>query len=289
MLRQIAREPLFHFLVLGGLIFVAWSWLAPPEPAGSGDEVIVIDQSRLDHLQTMWKAQWKRDPAPEDVAAIIDRHLQQEVFYREALQMGLDRDDEIIRTRLAQKMEAVASDLSSLMQPATEEKLRAFHAARPDLFTLPQAFAFRQVLYLPSEAGDARIKTTLATLRSGGAVPADRRSKLSLPLDWPLTSGQDLNNAFGGGFAKALAKLPVGSWSGPVRSGLGLHLVQVTEIQPERLAPFDEIRDEVARQYEYYTVLDAQQRVFKELLGKYRVRFDAQGVPDAVIQEYARP
>jgi hypothetical protein len=289
MLRQIAREPLVHFLVLGGLLFAAWAWVAPQQTAGSGDDVIVVDQARLDHLKTLWKAQWKRDPAPQDVAAIIDRHVRQEVFYREALRMGLDQDDEIIRTRLAQKMEAVASDLSTLMEPPTEDQLRAFHAERPDLFTLPQAFAFRQVLYLPSEAADNKLKVTLASLRSGGEVPPDRLRKLSVPLDWPLTPAQTLEHSFGGGFADALSKLPVGRWSGPVRSGLGLHLVQVTESQPAKLAPFKEIRDFVARQYEYYSVLEAQERMFRELLDKYEVRISAEGVPKTVMQEYVRP
>ena len=122
--------------------------------------------------------------------AIIDRHLRQEVFYREALRMGLDKNDDIIRTRLAQKMEAVSSDLSLLMQPPTEEQLRAFHAARPDLFTLPQAYAFRQVLYLPAEAGDEVLGTTLASLqgaeRSRPASAAGwlcRRTGL-YPVEW---------------------------------------------------------------------------------------------------------
>jgi len=289
MLRQIAKEPLVHFVVLGGLLFAAWAWVAPPQTADSGNEVIIVDQARLDHLKTLWKAQWKRDPAPQDVAAIIDRHLRQELFYREALRMGLDHDDEIIRNRLAQKMEAVATDLSTLMEPPTEERLRAFYAEHPDLFTLPQSFAFRQVLYLPSEAEDNQLEVTLATLRSGGDVPSDRLRKLSVPLDWPLTPAQTLENSFGGGFADALSKLPLGAWSGPVRSGLGLHLVQVTERQPVRLKPFEEIRDLVARQYEYYSVLNAQERMFRELLDKYEVRISAEGVPEAVMQEYVRP
>ncbi|QEW18492.1 hypothetical protein LA6_000658 [Marinibacterium anthonyi] len=286
MLKTIAREPLVHFLVLGGLLFAAWSWLAPQPDVGP--EVIIIDQARLDHLETLWTAQWKRAPADDDRAAIIDRHLRQEVFYREALRMGLDQDDDIIRTRLAQKMEAVSSDLGLLMQPPTEDQLRAFHAARPDLFTLPQAFAFRQVLYLPAEAGDA-VETTLAALQGGAEIPPDRRNKLSVPLDWALTSTQALENAFGGGFAKALGTLPVGTWSGPVRSGLGLHLVQVTEGQPEQLASFDEIRDYVARQYEYYTVLDAQDRMYRDLLDRYEIRFEADGIPDSILQDYVRP
>jgi hypothetical protein len=289
MLRQIFREPLAHFVVLGGLLFAAWTWLAPEQTESSGNEVILLDQTQLDYLETLWTAQWKREPSPEDVAAIVDRHLRQEVFYREALRMGLDHDDQIIRTRLAQKMEAVASDLGTLMRPPTEEQLRAFHAERPDLFTLPQAFAFRQVLYLPAEAEDEVLKATLASLRQGDAVPENRRNKLSVPLDWGLTPAREVEHAFGGGFADALSDLPVGTWSGPVRSGLGLHLVQVTDSQPERLAPFEEIREFVARQYEYYTVLDAQERMFRELLDRYDVRIEAEGVPETVRREYAGP
>jgi len=289
MIRQILREPLLHFLVLGGLVFGLWSWAAPRQAAGPADMVIAIDQAQLDHLETLWKAQWKVDPALRDVAAILDRHLRQEVFYREALRMGLDKDDDIIRTRLAQKMEAVSSDLGLRMQPPTEDQLRAFLAAGPDLFTLPAAYAFRQVLYLPSEAQDGRIAATLASLRSGGEVPADRRSKLSVPRDWPLTPVPALDNAFGGDFAASLADLPVGSWAGPVRSGLGLHLVEVTESCPAHLARFEDVRDEVARQYQYYAVLDAQDRMFRELLATYRVEFTAKGIPESVLQDYARP
>ena len=289
MLRQVAREPLVHFVVLGGLLFTAWSWVVPEETAGPGHEVIVLDQARLDHLETLWKAQWKRDPAPRDVAAIVDRHLRQELFYREALRLGLDRDDEIIRTRLAQKMEAVASDLGTLMQPRTEDRLRTFYAERRDLFTLPPAFAFRQVLYLPSEAADDRLEATLVSLRTGGELPPDRRSKLAMPLDWPLTAARTLENSFGGGFAEALSGLPVGTWSGPVRSGLGWHLVQVTESRRSRLPPFEEIRDVVVEQYEYHAVLDAQERMFRELLDKYELRIDAAGVPEAVREAYTRP
>ncbi len=289
MLKHIVKEPLFHFLVLGGLLFAAWSWVGPERMPGPGRDVIVLDQARLDHLKTLWKAQWKREPAPEDLVAIIDRDLRQEVFYREALRMGLDRQDEIIRTRLAQKMEAVTSDLSTLMEPPTEERLRAFYLERADLFTLPPAFAFRQVLFLPSEAAGDRLDVTLAGLRSDGPVPPDRVNKLAVPLDWPLTTAPQLDNAFGGGFAEALADLPVGAWSGPVRSGLGLHLVQVTESRPTRLAAFEEVRDLVARQYEYYSVLEAQKRMFGELLDRYQVQFSAVGVPDKVLQKYARP
>lgn len=289
MLRSILREPLFHFAVLGALLFSAWSWVNPTTSAENGKDTIVIDQRRLDHLKTLWKAQWKRDPASSDVAAIIDRHLRQEVFYREALNMGLDKDDDIIRTRLAQKMEAVASDLSTLMQPPTDSDLQEFHQQRSDLFTLPHALAFKQVLFLPSETDGNEVAETLADLRAGGEIPASRLNKLSVPLDWQLTSVQTLDNAFGGDFSKSLSQAKVGEWVGPIRSGLGLHLVLVLDNEPPQLAPFEEIKDYVAQQYEYYSVLDAQKAMFRELLDRYQIEITAQNVPEQIIQEYAQP
>jgi peptidyl-prolyl cis-trans isomerase C len=104
-----------------------------------------------------------------------------------------------------------------------------------------------------------------------------------------LTPAQTVENSFGGGFAAALWDLPIGAWSGPVRSGLGLHLVKVTERQPARLAPFAEIGEFVARQYEYYTVLDTQERMYLELLDRYEIRIEADGVPEAVMQAYSGP
>ncbi len=289
MMKSIIREPLFHFVVLGGLLFSAWSWVGSSTLAESNSDKIVIDQSRVNHLQTLWKAQWKRDPAPEDLVAIIDRYLRQEVFYREALNMGLDKDDYIIRTRLAQKMEAVASDLSSLMNPPTEAELREFHQQRADLFTLPAAMAFDQILFLPSEMESRESEQLLEALQTGGKFPADRLNKLSVPSGWELTSVQVINNAFGRNFSETLSQVPVGEWVGPVRSGLGHHLVRVRENEPAHLTPFEEIEEYVAQQYEYYSVLGAQKEMFQELLEKYQVEINAKNVPEQVLQEYTQP
>jgi hypothetical protein len=277
---RLARDPLLHFVVLGALLFAAYSWVGPGRGADRRDDRIVIDQAQLDHLESMWRAQWKHDPAPGDVAAIIDRHLRQEVFYREALKRNLDRNDEIIKRRLAQKMEAVASDLSTLMQPPTERQLRAFYEQRKDLFMQPRAFAFRQVLFLPEEADEgSRMKAVLAALQQGAAVPVDRKNKAALRGDWPLTAAPALDNAFGPGFAKALGDLPPGTWAGPVRSGYGWHLVQVQEKRDPILPAFEQVRDEVAKQHAYYAVLEAQDRMYAELLKGYTVSLTAADVP----------
>jgi peptidyl-prolyl cis-trans isomerase C len=271
------RDPLLHFFLLGGIVFGWYSWLHRDAPAvPDEDDQIVVDQAELDHLVGLWKVQWKRDPASGDVAAIIDRHLRQEVFYREALKLGLDRNDGIIRERLAQKMEAVANDLSVLTKPPTEARLREYFHSREAFFTLPRAYAFRQVLFLPGEPQvEERMQATLAALRQGAPVPTERRNKLSLPVEWPMIAENDLDNAFGGDFSAALRALPVGQWAGPVRSGYGWHLVEVESRRAPELPPFEEVRDYVAREYEYQSVLEAQDRLYRNLLAKYEVTITA--------------
>jgi peptidyl-prolyl cis-trans isomerase C len=276
------QGPVLHFVVLGALLFGAYAWVGPGRE-DRRDDRIVIDQAQLDHLEEMWRAQWRRDPAPDDVAAIIDRHLRQEVFYREALKRNLDHNDQIIKRRLAQKMEAVADDLSTLMQPPTEEQLRAFFGRRKDLFLQPRAFAFRQVLFLPEESEEgSRMKTLLVSLQRGAAVPPDRQNKAALRSDWPLTAAATLDNEFGPGFAEALENLPLGTWSGPVRSGYGWHLVLLHEKREPSLPAFEQVRDEVAAQREYYAALEAQDRLYAELLRSYTVSLTSADIPPEV-------
>jgi len=275
---RLPRDPLVHFLVFGALIFGAYFGLGKlDEHAAATDYRIVIDQAQLDHLKALWKLQWKRDLAASDVSAIIDRYLRQEVFYREALKMNLDQDDEIIKRRLAQKMEAAANDLSTLMKPPTEARLRDFFHSREEFFMLPQAYAFRQVLFTVDEQEAGEV--TLAALRQGGSIPPERKNKLSLPERYPLTPVNDLDNAFGGDFVASLEALPVGYWSGPIRSGYGWHLVLIEDKQTPKLPKFEDVRDYVAREYEYQSELDAQEQVYQNLLAKYEIVITADNSP----------
>ncbi len=283
---RLLREPFVHFLVLGALIFGAYAWLDGGRTAQNNDNRIVIDQGELDHLTGLWKLQWKREPAPSDVVAIIDRHLRQEIFYREALKMNLDHNDGIIKKRLAQKMEAIADDLSTLMRPPTNEQLRKYYESRADFFKLPKAYAFRQILFLPDETNG--MEATLVSMQQGADVPRDRMNKLSVPVEWSLTSTEDIDNAFGGGFSGALDDLPVGEWAGPVQSGYGSHLVFIERKEEARVPDFEEIRDYVAREYEYRSVLETQDQVYGELLDKYEVSITAEDVPAEIRAKFAK-
>jgi peptidyl-prolyl cis-trans isomerase C len=288
---RLLKEPFVHFVAIGAALFALYQVSGNLRPAVAGaEEVIVIDQREFDHLKELWKIRWKRDPAPGDVRALLERHLRQEVFYREALRMNLDHNDEIIKKRLSQKMEAVANDLSTLTQPPTEERLKAFFHDHADFFKLPRAYELRQVLFLVKEADvEARMKETLAALRDGGEIPPDRKSKAALANDWPLTSVHDLDNGFGGDFTRSLEKLPSEEWSGPIRSGYGWHLVLIMTKQDPMLPEFAAVRDYVAREYDYRSELESQDRVFRELLAKYKVDITASDIPAEIKFNFVAP
>lgn len=274
---RLAKEPFVHFLLLGCLIFTAYYWLNRDQVQ---EDQIVIDQQELDHLRKLWSIQWKREPNTSEIKALLERYVRQEVFYREALRMNLDRNDEIIRKRLSQKMESVASDLGTLMKPANDEELRAFFDQHPQLFQRAPSYTFRQVLLSPSEVNDkTQLGDVLVRLQNGEAIPQIMRNKLSVPNEWPRTPAPELENAFGGDFTQALANVPLRQWSGPVRSGYGWHLVFVESRQGLMLPEFEEVREYVAQEHAYVAEREIQERVYRELLARYRVTITAANLP----------
>ena len=200
-------------------------------------------------------------------------HVRKEVFYREGLRLNLDKNDEIIKRRLAQKTEAVAGDLSRLMKPATDDDLRAFLRDHPELFRVPQSYAFQQVLFLPTERRQAA--ATLASLRGGGSVPATSEARLGVPNVSPETTSIDLANAFGDGFPAQLAALPLGEWAGPVESGYGLHLIRIDRRDAAHMPDFAAVKSLVQREYEYQAQLNAEDATFQSPLANYKVRVTA--------------
>lgn len=280
---RLMKEPFVHFLLLGLLIFAAYAWLNRGE---TSQDKIVIDQPKLDHLHELWRIQWRRDPSEAETRALLKRYLRQEVFYREAVRMGLDRNDEIVRRRMAQKMEAVADDLDTLMRSPGDAELRAFYEAHVDQFTQPSSYALEQVLFLSDESDREAAQAALLTrLRAGDEIPVERANKLGVANVWDLLTESELDNAFGKGFSAALASLPQGEWAGPVQSGFGWHLVKVVRQQPAKVAPFEAVRADVEREFTYQNQLESQEQLYQELAKRYTLEIQATGISSAIRAE----
>ncbi len=239
------REPLVHFLLLGAALFLLFEWGS----GGSGERRIAIPRGQIEHLAQSFEVVWLRPPTAEELKALVDDYLREEVAIREAVKMGLDRDDTVIRRRLRQKLEFMIED-SLDTHPPSDEELALWLDEHPESFRTEPRVRFRQV-YVSRERRDAEsfARLVLDDLeRIGGDAAIERLGDpLMLPREVDLSSRSDVSGLFGEDFAAKILALEPGRWEGPIESGYGLHLVYVRERIEGSLPPLHEVRDAVER------------------------------------------
>jgi peptidyl-prolyl cis-trans isomerase C len=221
------REPLLHFLIAGAVLFVALSGRAPDV----GERRIVVDEAVVTGLVNHHIRAFRRPPTPQELDDLIADHVRGEVYYREALRLGLDGDDDVIKKRLRNKMLAIAGADAEAAQ-ASDAQLQALLDQDPARYAAPPRYTLEQ-LYLGDDT--PAVRAAAAAALNGlapGARPAVTTAPLPLAAPFDSASQTDLAAQLGDDFAAALATLPVGRWSGPVVSGFGLHLVRISQRQP---------------------------------------------------------
>ncbi|MEE9180616.1 MAG: peptidylprolyl isomerase [Vicinamibacteria bacterium] len=272
-LKKLMREPLAHFVLLGAGLF-AWSalWGQP----GTRNERIVVTEAHVSRLIEIFGRTWQRPPTERELQGLVDEHIKEEILYREALAMGLDRDDTIIRRRLRQKMEFLYEDLAAQNDPADEE-LEAYLAEHVERFRIEGPLSFAHVYISIDRRGDKAIddaKALLARLNRDPEASGDVASlgdRLPLPSGYESTTASDIAKMFGRAFAERVSGLPIGEWSGPVESGYGLHLVRVSERSEDRLPELAEVREAVTRDWRVREREQTNDELFRQLREKYHV------------------
>lgn len=269
MMRRLLLEPLVHFLVLGALLFLAYDWLNR-DRTRAPDE-IVVTRSQVDRLAAQFERVWQRPPTAQERQALVESWVRDEVFYREALALGLERDDPVVRRRLGQKVQFIL-DSGAPAAPSDAELQRWLDEHAED-YRFEPGYAMRQVYFDPSRHGAATqevIEAARAALNAGRAFAGD-------PTLLPATmegSASEIKHRLGDGFGEALRTLPVGSWQGPVRSSYGLHLVRIEKRTPERAARLEEVRAAVERDFGAARAQAAQEGAYRRLREKYLVRIE---------------
>lgn len=270
---QAAREPFVHFLLIGVAIFAISALRGPGgDPAGRR---IVVTEAQVSRLVGDWMQTWRRPPTPAETDGIIRDYVKEEIYYREALRLGLDKDDQVVRRRLRSKMEFLAvSQLDS--QTPDDRVLQAFLDRRPEVYAADPRFTFDQV-YIAARPGDRvardRAVATLARLR-GGSDPKGMGDPLDAPASLTAAASGDIARRFGPEFAGALGALPVGAWSGPVTSGYGLHLVRLRAVVAASPPSLDQVRRAVENDWRAATLAQRQQAGYQALLDAYDVRIE---------------
>jgi hypothetical protein len=251
----VLREPLLHFLLIGAALFLLFGWRgsrtsAPGTPPLAGEAQVVVTRDDVDRLTGQFARTWQRPPTEEERKALIEDFVRNEILYREALAAGLERDDEVLKRRLRQKMEFIYEDITSWAEP-TDADLATFMAAHQEQYRADPTLSFRQVYFNPERRGASVVpdaREALAQL-SRGADPYAVGDPTMLEGEVPLAPLWEIRKRYGDEFAGNLLALTPGRWEGPVRSGFGQHLVFVVERREGRMPELGEVREEVKRDW----------------------------------------
>jgi len=268
---RVLREPLLHFFILGILLFGLYGWLH--RGLVKATDEIVVTRGQLQNLQTQFQLTRQRPPTTQELRGLVDSWVHEEIFYREGVAMGLDRDDSIVRRRVAQKLEFIADGATPTT--ATRQDLQAWLDAHPTSYLVEPRYSLRQVFFNPERRGD-RLQLDVAAARRALQLGKEARGDATmLPAALEDARAFEVARTFGSDFAQALETLPVGSWQGPVRSAFGWHLVELTTREAGRKATLDEVHAAVERDWLQARTQAASEAFFQRLRAKYTVRIEA--------------
>jgi hypothetical protein len=271
---RLLKEPLLHFLLLGAGIFGGYHILSGEGAAEPGE--IVVTQGRIEALAAAFTRSWQRPPTPAEREGLIRDYIRDEVYAREAIALGLDEDDLVIRRRLRQKLEFLSEDATTQGEP-TDEELRAYLTAHPDAFWLETRFTFRQVFLDPERRGEHLARDAgrlLARLRQGETDAENVGDGTMLEREFDALPADVVVQQFGEPFAAQLERLPSGQWQGPVASAYGAHLVLVDGRTDGRVPALEEVRDAVRREWASAQRLQAREKYYQALLRRYTVTLE---------------
>lgn len=267
-------SPLVVFLLLGTGVFLAMRWLGAMEAEG---RVVSVSEDQIAAIRQRWVAQWGRDPTSRELRGLIDDAVREEILYREALHLALDRNDPIVRRRLAQKLTFMLEDNSQVPLPSVED-VESHFAANADRYHVPGRMTFRHVFLSDGRGASAYADAVdLLPQASRGADGnwRDLGDPFMLLREYADRSDQEIAELFGGGFAMALADLAVGQWQGPVRSAHGTHLVLVMGRTEPRTPSLDDVRTRVANDLVELRRREHNLAAFQAVRDRYEVRLPA--------------
>jgi len=270
----VSLEPrVLRGLLLGILLAgIFWAAQGPPRNPDEIPEIIVTGAD-VAHQAARWEKMRGRPPTPAELKSAVDGYVRNEILYREALARGMDRQDPRVRLALIQKMEMMAAGQADA-QSITEEELISFYALRKEQYRTPAKLSINQIFFKQTTGAEEQAKGLLDQIIKQD--PSDSEwlelgdvSMLEQVLN--TVSATELEAKFGTEFTAEVLSLPEGQWSGPVRSGYGVHLVKIFDRQAGTTPELAAVRDKVEYDLMYETRMASQEQGYQEIAGKYQV------------------
>jgi len=280
-LQRFLREPLFHFILIGGLFFLIYSTVN--DTYGNSTDTIVITPDRIRQIETEFKGVWNREPSDEELDSLIKGEVRSEVYYRDALALRLDENDAVVRRRLRQKMEFL-TDTGVYLQQPSESELASYFTANEQNYRIEPRLAFEQI-YLGKSSSKDLVVQTLALLSQDQAInSATIGQSTLLPAQLKLSQPAAIDSVFGKGFYHQIVELTPGEWAGPVTSVYGTHLVRTLDGQPGRIPALEDIRDSVINEWKTSKALENREQDYIKRRNRYTVEILGREKVAAVIQ-----
>jgi peptidyl-prolyl cis-trans isomerase C len=283
-MKKLLKEPLLHFLALGAVVFALNAWRQKTRPIEGSIARIEVTAAVIDRLRAGYERQFGQAPDAKELRGLVTAHIREEVFCREALALGLDRDDTIVRRRMAQKMEFLTGDLRAAVEP-NDASVREFFEKNAARYARSANLSFRHV-YFSSEKrgakGEAAAREALVALAKGASDEAMGDAFLH-GFEFAQRETQEITALFGAEFAMQLGALREGEWSGPVESSYGLHLVRIEARGPVQPARFDAVRATVARDFNEERRSTANREIFEKLCERYQIAVDEAALAKAAV------
>ena len=265
-------EPLLHFLLIGVSIFLLYS--LQNEGYDNDNNQIVITKGSIDRLISLWEKKRQRPPTQTELKGMIEQQIHEEVMYREALTMGLDKNDAIVRKRLAQKVEFISSDIAAMAEPSDEE-LKRFLNTHHKKFEIPASLSFEHIYFNPDKRnaqtepdalmllGELKLSDVTVETHTAG-------DSFMMGQQYDEITEYGVSRIFGQDFAAELLTLDVGNWQGPVRSGYGTHLIRISSKTPAQAVKLNTVRDKVRDEWQ----AEQRQSMNKIFYESLRQRYD---------------
>jgi peptidyl-prolyl cis-trans isomerase C len=279
-MKRLLCESLIHFLLLGAILFGVYAYVERDHGGIEQSKQIRLTIGDLSQMVLLFQSQWRRDPTSEELQRLVEDRVREEVLYREALALGLEKDDTIVKRRMAQKLQFLAEDIAAAREP-TPEELGTWYEANRNQFAFPPRVSFRHLYFSPDRRGERARDDAAAALAKLAGQPEDSNLAATLADSFMFQeyyrdrAPEFLGKEFGPNFALAVAKLSPGSWQGPVESGFGWHLVFVDTLIPGRVPAFEEVEAGVKKAWLAEQKAQAWQKAYQDMRAKYMVLLPA--------------
>jgi peptidyl-prolyl cis-trans isomerase C len=268
------REPLIHFFVLGLAVFGLHAALdREPEAIEDDPYLVEVSSADIEWMRTIFNKQMGREPTGHDLRGQVNQLIREQILSREAVAMGLDEGDIVVRRRLAQKMEFLFKDLSTMTEPK-EDDLRNYYSENRQKYQIPPQVTFTQVYFNSDSRGvDAAKKAAQAVIKEN----IDPNTVAALGDTSILSTGctkcsvREIRDRFGNEFARAIENLEPGAWYAPVTSAYGFHAVYIYDRQDAKLPGFHEIIDQIKNDWMAAKREEDTRSVYGEIRSRYRV------------------